>query len=127
MRGNRRARTKPELLIRSELHRLGFRYRADLRIDLPDLRVRPDIVFTRRRIAVFVDGCFWHGCPVDYVAPRSNREYWLPKLDYNRSRDERVNQALESQGWEVLRFWEHTPTSEVVERIAVEVRRAMTG
>ena len=81
MRAIRRTGTKPEVALRSELHRLGYRYRKDHRLDLADgVRVRPDIVFTARKVAVFVDGCFWHACPDHGREPSVNQWYWAPKL-----------------------------------------------
>ena len=113
----RRADTKPEVTLRSALHRLGYRFRKDLRIDLPDCRVRPDIVFTRARVAVFVDGCFWHACPEHGRQPRQNTSYWTPKLRINVERDHRNNAALASAGWRVLRIWEHEPLDEALELV----------
>ena len=107
MRANRRANTKPEIALRSELHRRGLRFRCDLRIDLDGARARPDVVFTRRRVAVFVDGCFWHGCPDHGSLPLANRDYWSLKIAGNRARDARVDLALRAGGWRVLRVWEH--------------------
>src|SRR3989454_673270 len=82
--------TKPENRLRSALHRLGLRYRCDLRLDLDGVRIRPDVVFTRRRVAVFVDGCYWHGCPDHGRLPASNRAYWTAKIAGNRIRDQRA-------------------------------------
>lgn len=76
--------------------------------------VRPDIVFTRIRVAVFVDGCFWHGCPEHFAAPRSNQSYWQPKIRRNIERDAETNHALERAGWRVVRIWEHTPLAEAI-------------
>jgi DNA mismatch endonuclease (patch repair protein) len=83
-----------------------------LRIDLSQGRVRPDIVFTRRRVAVFVDGCFWHCCPEHGSRPKVNTDYWGPKLDRNRTRDLENSRTLERDGWVVIRVWEHVPPSE---------------
>src|SRR6266487_1947247 len=80
MKGNRRVNTKPEVQLRCALHRTGMRYRVDLPIMVPGCRVRPDIVFTRHRLAVFVDGCFWHGCPQHFVPSKTSVEYWSSKL-----------------------------------------------
>lgn len=85
MIGNKRRDTKPELEIRRRLHALGLRYRVDFRLDASS-RTRADMVFTRRRIAVFVDGCFWHGCPLHGATPKSNVDYWGPKLQRNQER-----------------------------------------
>ncbi|MGW7535265.1 very short patch repair endonuclease [Amycolatopsis sp. NPDC054798] len=115
MRANRRTDTKPEVTLRKELHRLGYRYRKDLPLVLDGgVRVRPDIVFTARKIAVFVDGCFWHVCPEHGRQPTSNEWYWTPKLQRNMARDELVTGALRDAGWNVVRIWEHVPLPEAV-------------
>jgi DNA mismatch endonuclease, patch repair protein len=114
MRGNRRADTKPELALRAALHALGYRYRKDFRLDLPLRRVRPDIAFTSRKVAVFVDGCFWHACPDHGSKPKSNEWYWSPKLARNVERDRAADQALTAAGWTVLRLWEHVPLDDAV-------------
>src|SRR5690349_8897649 len=99
MRANKRTGTKPEVALRSALHRMGYRYRKDLLLRLPDgLRVRPDIVFTARKVAVFVDGCFWHACPQHGRNPTTNEWYWTPKLARNVDRDRRVNESLSNHG-----------------------------
>ncbi|MBI2704043.1 MAG: very short patch repair endonuclease [Actinobacteria bacterium] len=106
-KGNRRADTKPEVRLRSDLHRRGLRFRKDLLVRAGGVKVHPDIVFTKARVAVFVDGCFWHGCPEHQVVPKSNRDYWVPKLRRNVDRDRAADIALMSEGWTVLRVWEH--------------------
>ncbi len=108
MKANRRTDTKPELALRRALHALGYRYRKDLRIDLAaGVRVRPDVVFTARRVAVFVDGCFWHCCPDHGSQPAANTWYWEPKLRRNVERDRAADTALGEAGWTVVRLWEH--------------------
>src|SRR5271165_1292910 len=115
MRANRRADTKPELALRHALHALGFRYRKDLRLDLASgTRVRPDIVFTARKVAVFVDGCFWHCCPDHGTQPAANTWYWEPKLRRNVERDRAADAALIAAGWRVVRVWEHEPVESAV-------------
>lgn len=114
MRANLRVDTKPEVAIRKALHALGLRFRKDYPIVIQGIRIRPDIAFTRQRLAVFVDGCFWHQCPEHGHRPRSNMHYWLPKLERNVARDRRNNELLKTTGWTVLRFWEHVPASEAV-------------
>lgn len=107
-KGNRRTDTKPEIALRSELHRRGLRFRKDHPIRVQGRRpIRPDVVFTRARVAVFVDGSFWHGCPEHQVVPKSNPDYWIPKLRRNVERDREVDAVLEDDGWTVLRAWEH--------------------
>lgn len=124
MQGNRGRDTRPEIAVRQLLHARGFRYRVDHRLE-PGLRTRADIAFTRRRIAVFIDGCFWHGCPIHRTAPKRNADYWTPKLTRNIERDLETNSALEALRWSVLRFWEHEDPFAVVDRIALEVRRRL--
>ena len=120
MQSNRRRDTKPELMVRSLLHRAGLRYRVD-HAPLGGRR-RADIVFTRRRVAVFIDGCFWHGCPLHGTQPKANSDYWGPKLLRNQERDRETDLALRAADWTVLRFWEHERPELVVEAIEREVR-----
>lgn len=98
----RRRDTKPEMMLRQALWRSGLRYRVDLRVE----GARPDVVFTRKRIAIFVDGCFWHGCPKHYIPPAGNSGYWSAKIERNRTRDARNAKTLSDAGYRVLRFWE---------------------
>ena len=121
MRGNRRTDTKPELALRGALHALGYRYRKDFRLDLAVRRVRPDIAFTSRKVAVFVDGCFWHACPDHGSKPKSNEWYWSPKLARNVERDRAVDEALVQAGWTVLRLWEHVPLEDAVTAVITAV------
>lgn len=123
MRSNRRADTKPESRLRSELHRIGLRFRKDYLVRAGDVRIKADIVFTRQRIVVFVDGCFWHGCPEHGHLPRSNSHYWTSKLARNAARDMRVTAALEADGWVVLRLWEHVPVDQAVSSVIAAVRQ----
>lgn len=110
----RRRDTKPEVRLRSALHHLGYRFRKDYPIRVEGKLVRPDIAFTRRRVAVFVDGCFWHSCPEHGRRPRVNGEYWSPKLEGNTRRDREQTAALQSAGWTVLRLWEHEDQESMV-------------
>lgn len=121
MKANRRTDTKPELALRSALHALGYRYRKDHRLDLPQCRVRPDIAFTSRKVAVFVDGCFWHACPDHGSKPKSNEWYWSPKLARNVERDRAADQALQDAGWTVVRLWEHVPVEDAVAAVVAAV------
>lgn len=106
MSRQRRRDTAPELLLRRELHHRGLRFRVDH--PLPGLpRRRADVLFTRARIAVFVDGCFWHSCPQHATFPTANADWWRNKLDRNVTRDQETDQHLKDAGWTVLRFWEH--------------------
>lgn len=114
MQANRRRDTKPEVVLRTALHRLGYRYRKDLLLRIDEVKVRPDIVFTKSKVAVFVDGCFWHVCPQHGRQPNTNEWYWTPKLRRNIERDERVNGALKEAGWSVVRVWEHEPLDDAL-------------
>ena len=124
MRRNPRRDTRPEIALRSELHRRGLRFRKDLPFRVSDRVVRPDVAFTRARIAVFVDGCFWHVCPIHGNQPRANTEYWLPKLARNVARDRAVDDALLAAGWCVLRAWEHDTPASVADRVEAALRAA---
>lgn len=117
MQGNRRRDTAPELRLRSELHRRGRRFRVDHPIRLAAMRARPDIVFTRQRVAIYVDGCFWHRCPMHGTEPKANSGYWKAKLDANVGRDRRVTEGLSRAGWSVLRIWTHVPAREAADMI----------
>ena len=121
MKANRRTDTKPELALRSALHALGYRYRKDFRLDLPARRVRPDIAFTGRKVAVFIDGCFWHACPDHGSRPKNNEWYWSPKLARNVERDRAADAALSQAGWTVVRLWEHVPVTEAVALVIAAV------
>ena len=107
MLGNRRVDTKPEVLLRSMLHRAGLRFRKDRLIPLSPRGVRVDVVFPRQRVAVFMDGCYWHRCPEHGTMPQTNHEYWRAKFQMNIARDLRVNVSLADEGWQVIRIWEH--------------------
>lgn len=131
MRANRRRDTGPERRVRSLLHARGVRYRVDLPILLTGMRpIRPDIVFPGVRLAVFIDGCFWHGCAEHGQRPGvRNGYYWRPKIDSNVERGARQVVALELAGWTVLRFWEHEAAEDVAKVIEVSWRalRAATS
>ena len=115
MRSNRRVDTKPEVALRSMLHRAGLRFRKDYPIRLPDGRiVHPDIAFTRKKLAVFVDGCFWHSCPEHGTTPKTNQDYWIPKLRQNVERDRSTDEGLRAIGWQVMRTWEHLHPEEAM-------------
>lgn len=113
MRRQRQAGTKPEVALRQELHRRGLRYR----LTAPFKGVRPDIVFPGIRLVVFVDGCFWHGCPDHGTQPKNNAAWWAAKLDANKARDARQTAALKAAGWEVLRVWEHMPVLDAADLV----------
>ncbi len=121
MRRVRSRDTSCEFLLRRALHARGLRY--SLKRRLPG---KPDVVFVRARVAVFVDGCFWHGCPEHCRRPSSNRAYWLAKIDRNRARDVRVSRELAGAGWRVIRLWEHE-IRQSPPRAAARVGRIVRG
>ena len=116
--------TPPELKIRKLLFGMGLRYRVDHPVFTKPRR-KGDIVFSKLKVAVFVDGCFWHGCPIHGTWPKANAEFWRKKIETNRQRDLDTNRRLEKAGWKVIRIWEHENPKEAAEMIAevVEYRR----
>jgi DNA mismatch endonuclease (patch repair protein) len=119
MKANRSKDTTPELALRSALHRGGLRYRIHLSVRIDDGRpIVVDIAFTSRRLAVFLDGCFWHACPAHGSIPKANAGYWRPKLVRNAERDRETVARLERAGWRVIRIWEHEDVSAATARIA---------
>ncbi|WP_416531195.1 very short patch repair endonuclease [Streptomyces coelicoflavus] len=120
--------TKPERLVRRLVHAQGLRFRVAAR-PLPDLRRTADIVFRPAKVAVFIDGCYWHGCPEHYVPPKTNQGYWSEKVLRNVERDRDTDQQLRAAGWLVLRFWEHESAEECSHAVckAVTARRAQPG
>ena len=122
MRRTRQRGTAPELALRSELHRRGFRFRVQRPLSF-DARRKADLVFPRERLVVFVDGCFWHSCPKHATFPKANAEFWSAKLAGNVRRDRDTDRRLAAEGWHVLRVWEHEPP----ERAAEKVERRLTA
>ena len=118
MRANRKRDTGPELRLRSELHARGLRFRANHMVEVSGLRVRPDVVFTRHKVAVFVDGCFWHSCRWHGTKPRANTGYWLPKLARVADRDRLVKRQLARAGWTVIRIWEHVESGRAADLVS---------
>ncbi|MDI9975024.1 very short patch repair endonuclease [Rhodococcus sp. IEGM 1307] len=106
MRAQRRRDTAPELALRRELHRRGVRYYVD-RAPMKGVRRRADLVFPRRKVAVYVDGCFWHSCPQHATFPKNNAQWWAEKLAGNVTRDRDTDTRLTDAGWTVVRIWEH--------------------
>ncbi|MEU4473871.1 very short patch repair endonuclease [Micromonospora sp. NPDC023888] len=113
MRRMPRASTRPELAIRRELHRRGLRFRVNFR-ELPG---RPDLAFTKARLAVFVDGCFWHMCADHVRLPKNNREWWVAKLEANVSRDREKDRRLTDLGWLAVHVWEHEDSMFAADRV----------
>lgn len=116
-KANRSVDTKPEVRLRSVLHRRGLRFRKDHLVREVATRARVDVCFPRQKVAVFVDGCFWHVCPIHGRQPGTNDSYWRPKLRANVARDRRVTEGLASAGWTVVRAWEHEDVQAVADRV----------
>lgn len=125
MQTTRERDTAPELALRSALHRTGLRFRVNVRL-MPNARFKADIVFGPSRTVVFVDGCFWHGCPLHPRTARRNADYWKDKVERNKTRDANTDAQLKALGWLVIRVWEHESPVVAAERIrtAVVSRRA---
>jgi DNA mismatch endonuclease (patch repair protein) len=117
--------TKPELALRKELHARGLRFRVDRPV-LGSVRRRPDIIFSGPKVAVYVDGCFWHACPLHGTWPKANASFWREKLEANRERDRSTDCLMSEAGWYVERVWEHECPSEAADRIqeAIDRRRS---
>jgi DNA mismatch endonuclease, patch repair protein len=112
--------TAPEIAVRRLLHASGLRYRVN--VPVPDMTRRTiDIVFPRAKVAIFLDGCFWHGCPQHATHPKTNAEWWRRKVERNMTRDRETTEHLTAKGWTVLRFWEHTPPGEVAAAVQATV------
>jgi DNA mismatch endonuclease (patch repair protein) len=120
MARQRRTGTDPELALRRELHRRGLRYFVD-RAPIRGQRRRADLVFPRRRVAVYVDGCFWHRCPQHATDPKNNAEWWAVKLAGNVARDRATDAALVAAGWRVVRVWEHEDPVSAADRVEAEL------
>jgi len=114
-----------EVALRRELHRRGLRFRLNLR-PIPEVRGRADIVFVRKRLAVFVDGCFWHACPAHGTMPKANRAWWARKLGKNRRRDAAATRGLRFAGWAVVRVWEHEEVRVAADRVVRALARRVT-
>lgn len=123
MQGNRSVDTRPEVALRSAVHRLGLRYRKH-HPPITGYRCRADLVFPKERVAVFHDGCYWHGCPEHGVQPRTNSAYWAKKIRGNVERDRRNDAALLAAGWTVVRVWEHENPADAAARVEQVVRDA---
>jgi DNA mismatch endonuclease (patch repair protein) len=126
MQMQRRRDTGIEIKVRKALHRVGYRFRVDYRPD-KSLRCRGDLVFTRLKVVVFVDGCFWHGCPLHATSPKNNAGWWREKLAGNIARDQRNSLALNKLGWIVVRLWEHETVDEAVARVQEALELAQPG
>jgi DNA mismatch endonuclease (patch repair protein) len=122
MQANRGRDTKPEMAIRRAAHAAGLRYRVDHR-PIPTLNRRADLVFPRAKVAVFVDGCFWHGCPEHHTVAKSNARFWAEKVRRNCKRDAETDSLLADGGWTVIRAWEHEPAEAVIAQIVNALQR----
>jgi DNA mismatch endonuclease (patch repair protein) len=125
MQAARQRDTAPELAVRRILHSEGMRFRVDYLV-IPKLRRRADIVFTKAKVAVFVDGCFWHSCPEHRTFPKANAAWWADKLRTNRRRDAETDRTLLKEGWRVVRVWEHESAGEAAARIIAALRACRT-
>jgi len=121
MQANRGRDTGPELAVRRLVHAAGLRYRVDAR-PLPNLNRRADLAFSRARVAVFLDGCFWHGCPEHHTVSKTNPGFWADKVTRNRERDAETDLILTQAGWTVIRAWEHEDPTAVAARVIAAVR-----
>ncbi len=121
MQSNKGRDTKPELALRRAVHALGLRYRVSAR-PLPKVRRTADMVFTKAKVAVFLDGCFWHGCPEHHTKAATNSDYWAEKVRRNRERDAETDRLFAEAGWTVIRFWEHEDPFKSAQRVADCVR-----
>jgi DNA mismatch endonuclease (patch repair protein) len=121
MRANRRRDTAPELALRRELHRRGLRYLVDAPV-VTGLRRRADLVFRGAKVAVFMDGCYWHGCPLHGTTARANQQYWVAKIAQNRQRDSDTDARLLAAGWRSVRVWEHEDPKAAADRVVSALR-----
>lgn len=121
MQGNRSRDTRPEIVLRSELHRRGLRFRKHALV-VPGLRYRPDIVFSRQKVAVECLGCFWHRCPLHASHPTANAQYWREKFEGNVARDSRKAEALADAGWQLILVWEHEEPHAAADRVEEIIR-----
>ncbi|WP_081586179.1 very short patch repair endonuclease [Tsukamurella sp. 1534] len=125
MQANKSRDTRPELALRRAVHGLGLRYRVD-KAPIAGLRRRADLVFPRQKVAVFLDGCFWHGCPEHHTVSKTNSAFWQEKVEVNRRRDRETDRRLADEGWTVVRVWEHENVSAGAARVYAAVRRPTT-
>ena len=121
MENQARRDTKPELAVRRAAWRRGLRYRVDV-APLPKMRRRADMVFTKAKVAVYIDGCFWHSCPEHATTPKANRDWWIEKLAANVRRDRDTDERLQAAGWTVVRIWEHEDPERAADRVEEAVR-----
>jgi len=121
MRANTRTNTKPEIKYRSALHKSGYRFRKDYLIYLPERNIHIDIAFPSIKLAVFIDGCYWHGCPLHYKVPKHNKSYWRKKILKNKRRDNEVNRILLNNKWKIVRIWEHERLEKCIGKLSSKI------
>lgn len=121
MQSNKSRDTKPELALRSAVHARGLRYRVSAK-PLAGVRRTADLVFPRAKVAVFLDGCFWHGCPAHHTVATANAKFWADKVEANRDRDRDTDGKLADAGWVSVRVWEHEDAAEAARRVEEVVR-----
>jgi DNA mismatch endonuclease, patch repair protein len=117
----KRADTRPEVQLRSALHAAGYRFRKDFPTRIDGRLIRPDIAFTKSRVAVFLDGCFWHSCPTHGEIPATNATFWATKLEANAARDKEQTRLLTDAGWAVVRIWEHESLESAIAQVEAVV------
>ncbi|MGY1631868.1 very short patch repair endonuclease [Geodermatophilus sp. SYSU D01186] len=122
MQRQRRSGTGPEWAIRRLVHARGLRYRVDAPLPLEGTRRRADMLFPGSRVAVFIDGCYWHACPTHGTKPKANASWWADKLAANVARDRDTDRRMQDAGWTVIRVWEHEDPAEAAERVVQRVR-----
>jgi DNA mismatch endonuclease (patch repair protein) len=126
MRSTPRKNTRPEIALRSQLHKLGLRFRVDVS-PVRGHRGRADLVFKSPKLVVYVDGCFWHSCPIHGAVPKTNERWWGEKLERNKQRDLRTNREMRRMGWKVIRIWEHENPVTAANRIAKVIHRIQSS
>ena len=126
MQANTGRDTKPELALRRAVHALGLRYYVNRR-PIKAVRRTADLLFPKLKLAVFLDGCFWHGCPEHHTVAKTNASFWAEKVAANRRRDADTNERLMAQGWKVVRVWEHEPVAEAAARIEATIAALRNG
>lgn len=125
MQRNTGHETAQERLLRTFLTKAGLKFRTNTRPE-PHLKIKADIVFPKQRVCVFLDGCFWHGCPFHFKVPNSHSPWWKEKIQDNKRRDARQTQALRRRKWKVIRYWEHQIQPDALQRINVRIGKALT-
>lgn len=122
MRSVKRRDTLPEMEVRRRVHAMGMRYFVDHRVLEKPIR-KADLAFPKLKIAVFIDGCFWHGCPIHGTKPKENARFWYDKLEMNKRRDTDTDERLEKAGWSVIRVWAHERPEKIADLVRSEVTR----